>query len=189
MRASPFTLLALVATCTLAACGGGSSNVRIPGSPPTGSFTTYTGSGFSVSVPSGWTRTSVGPTADGRTISIWNAPGSGSARVEIDYFAHPSHTGTTIGALIDSIKTSEKYVGANLQLSSLRVTGASVPGAFAAKLITELGTSTNGPHLRKELLVRTRAGTLIDFSATRFAGSTAFAPLAVINSFRLTGAA
>lgn len=177
-------MLAAALAGALAGCGG-SSETRIPGSTPSGAFTSYAGTGFSLSVPSGWSRNAAGPTADGRTIVIWT-PASGSARVDVEYYAG---TRLTIAQLLDELKQSQKYVAANLKVSSLSVAAARVPGASAAKLVTERGSSTNGPHLAKVLFVRTHSGRLIYITASRFAGNAGFDPTQVINSFSLTRSA
>ncbi len=111
--------------------------------------------------------------------------GGRGSRVEVIYYAHPSVTGTTIPDLIDTLKSTEKYAAPTLRVSSLTTTPARVGGARAAKLITERGSNSNGPHFGQVLLVQTRSGPLIQLSATRFAGAGGFDPTQVINSLRL----
>ncbi len=187
MKTTRLTLLSLLIAFAVVGCGG-SSTMRISGSAPKGGgFTEYTGPGFAVAVPAGWQKDVVGPTADGRTITGWGPPTSLAARVTVEYYAHPGATGTTIDTAIASFKDINKYLGPALRVSSTKVATASVSGAASAKLVTQRGSGSNGPHYEQTLLVQTHAGPLIQLTAVRYAGSTAFDPTPVVDSFHLTG--
>lgn len=179
------TPAAIVLALVLAGCGG-SSAVKIPGSTPPGAFTTYTGSGFSVSVPTGWMHTGPVSTADGRSIVIYGAPDR-SAEVQIEYDSRPSAENITLANLVSSLRTANKYFGPALKSDSIKPADATVPSAAAAKLVTVHSHGSNTANYGKLLFVRTGSGAIVQVIANRYPGNDSFDPNPVINSVRLTG--
>lgn len=182
-RTTAIGLAAALAAVSLAACGG-SSQTKISGSTPSGAYTAYDGGGFSVSVPSGWSKNAASSPADGRRVVIWTSP-TRNATVEVDVTTGPAAT-QALSQLVSQIKEGNGYVASNLKLSSVSAASASVPGAQSAKLVTERGSSSNGPHLAKLLLVKISGGRLITVQAGRYAGNSGFDPTQIVNSFRVS---
>jgi hypothetical protein len=188
MRRRAFTVLATalaiaLAAVGLAACGGSSSSVKIPGEAPTGS-TTYHGDGFMVSFPRGWRRFDAGAT--GHAVVQWSNA-SDTGLIDVTVRSGIYRTPTT--DLLKEAKLVNSTAAASIKMSSITLSSASVPGASRAELLTERGSTAKGPHLIEDLIVTTQSGIQIEVTATQRAGAGGFDPTSYVNSFALGSSA
>ncbi len=194
--------LAIVALAlVISGCGGGSSP-KIGGNEPSGwqrVVEPYQGNLVaSLALPSGWTSTSeiVQGGAIGNFFVPQGAPGSptsqgyarpgsfgsGPATGFIAYTAHPH------GDVLQTYRARRQQLGASGKIRNYQahVQIVAVPGAAAARRISDSYINPNGPGRSVELLVRTRSGAQIDVMAAVSRGSpSSFDPAAIIDSFRL----
>ena len=187
---------ALVAAGVLAAgCGGGSSG-PFSGSfhAPTG-YTAYHGSGYVVALPAHFVA-KAGTVPDqppGSTVTEATEGGKAAARAqsEILLLENP-HLKFTLDQVVSNLQQADRT---NTSVSNLKIsaTKATVPGARAARIVTESYVAPDSPsdpaptHFnRKWLMVLVRPGVLLDVvvaNAPALGGH--IDADAVIDSFRL----
>ncbi len=168
----------------LAGCGGGGSTTTISGRPASANgFTTYQGRHYELSVPP-W-KPFVNQAATGRISTAWSTPGTGNFVILAIDDPHPDVN------LDTAAKTSAQASRHGYHVTKQTVVPAKVPGAKAARLITDYGPHGVGyyrayPQKDANLIVTTQRGAMINVLVVAH-GPGNPDPMSVIDSFRLTG--
>lgn len=166
----------------VAGCGGSSSHRSSTGGSH---YRTYTGPGFSLSVPAGWRQEGAASAAGGATGVALRAPDH-SALLNIHVYPRSSQgVDQTIAATLGSDQL-EAQQGA---IRNLRwhVRTVAIKGASASKELTETYTNAGGRQRYTGLVVLSANGTLIDVETVASPRAPASYPAPVFDSFRLEG--
>jgi hypothetical protein len=184
-RTRPICLVLVIGLAlALASCGGGGSVTTISGrAPASGGLITYRGQGYTLAVPT-W-KPYVVQSPEGRVSTAWSTPGTGDFAILVTADPHP-------GVSLDSAANASLSGSLNsYHPTAHSVLTAHVTSASGAKLITTSGPRGVGyyraiPQKDANLIVTTPSGAMINVLVVSH-GSGNPDPLAVIDSFRLTG--
>lgn len=177
----------MVVAGALAGCGSSSTATRVTGAHVTGT-STYRGSGYSISVPSGWRQFTV--SRSGRSLEQWGALETHS-NLSVDILTGIFRSSAT--QLESYAKGYNRSAPVRDRATTIRLAGSSVPGAKTASILTIVKPNSSPPDATKELIVTTRSGREYAVTAERVGSGAfyraSFDGTAFLKSFRLTGGA